>query len=156
MSLISRTQDAYRSAARLAGLAQTPLLAAIRLYWGWQFAVTGWGKLHSLDRVTEFFGSLHLPMPGFTAVFVATVEFVGGVLLALGLGTRLVALALFINMSVAFWVADRGALLAAFSAPEKFYGADPFLFWAAALLLLIFGSGAWSVDRWLGVERLTD
>ncbi|MDR3738596.1 MAG: DoxX family protein [Terracidiphilus sp.] len=156
MSLCRRIQGACRSAARLAGLAQTPLLTAIRLYWGWQFAVTGLGKLHSLDRVTEFFGSLHLPMPGFTAAFVASVEFLGGVLLALGLGTRLVALILLVNMSVAFWVADREALFAVFSAPEKFYGADAFLFWAAALLLLIFGPGAWSMDRWLGVERLTD
>ena len=26
---------------------QSPFLLAVRLYWGWQFAQTGWGKLAS-------------------------------------------------------------------------------------------------------------
>ncbi|HWT67220.1 MAG TPA: DoxX family protein [Terracidiphilus sp.] len=138
--------------------AQTPLLAAIRLFWGWQFTMTGWGKLHHLDHVTEFFATLNLPMPGTTAIFVAMVEFLGGVFLALGLGTRVVALILFVNMSVAFWTADREALMSFFAAPEKFYGADPFPFWAVALLLAAFGPGRWAADRWLipyvqGVEK---
>ena len=34
---------------------QSLLLLAIRLYWGWQFAQDGWGKLTHLARVTEFF-----------------------------------------------------------------------------------------------------
>ena len=32
---------------------QSPLLLAIRLYWGWQFAQDGWGKLTHLARVTR-------------------------------------------------------------------------------------------------------
>lgn len=139
-----------RGAVRAANGLQTPLLAAIRLYWGWQFAVTGWGKLHNLDRVTEFFTTLQLPMPAVTAVVVATVEFAGGLLLAAGLGTRAAALVLFTNMSVAYWVADRDAVMGFFSAPDKFYGADPFPFWSVALLLLVFGPGKWALDRWLG------
>jgi len=125
---------------------RSPLLLLIRLFWGWQFAVTGWGKLHHLDRVAEFFGTLGLPMPHATALMVGLVECVGGVLLALGLGSRIVALVLFVNMTVAYWTADRDALLGILSAPDKFYGADPFTFWFAALLVLIFGAGALALD----------
>ena len=32
---------------------QSVLLLAVRLYWGWQFMQTGWGKLHHLDKVTH-------------------------------------------------------------------------------------------------------
>jgi putative oxidoreductase len=129
-------------------LLQSPLLLAIRLYWGWQFAQTGWGKLHNLDHVTQFFASLHLPAPGQTALFVALVEFVGGILFALGLGSRVVSLMLFVNMTVAYWTADREAFTGILSAPDKFYGADAYTFWFAALLILVFGPGALALD-WL-------
>ena len=55
------------------------------LYWGWQISQNGWGKLHNLPHVTEFFASLGLPAPGFTATFVSTFEFLAGILLILGL-----------------------------------------------------------------------
>jgi len=59
------------------------------VYWGWEFAEDGWGKIHNLGKVTDYFGSLNLPMPGQTALFVSVVELVGGVLLILGLLSRL-------------------------------------------------------------------
>ena len=125
---------------------QSFLLLLIRLYWGWQFAQTGWGKLHNLSHVSQFFASLGLPTPGVTALFVALVEFVGGILLALGLGSRFVALVLFVNMTVAYWTADRIAFLGVISAPDKFYAADPFTFWFASLIILIFGPGVFAID----------
>jgi len=149
------SKSAYGGAAALASRVQSPLLLLIRLYWGWQFATTGWGKLQHLDHVTEFFLSLGLPAPGLTATFVALVELVGGILLALGLGSRLVALVLFANMTVAYWTADREAFLGVLSAPDKFYAADPFTFWFAALLILVFGAGAIAVDT-LIKRRLAD
>jgi len=130
---------------------QSPLLA-VRLYRGWQFVQSGWGKLHHLDRVTDFFTSLNLPAPAFTAHFVSGLEWVGGLLLILGLGSRLISLVLTVNMLVAYWTADRDALFAVFSDPGKFYNADPYTFLFAALLVLIFGSGKLSVDAL--VERL--
>ena len=134
---------------------RSPLLLAIRLFWGWQFAVTGWGKLHHLDRVADFFGSLGLPAPHATALFVGCVEFAGGILFALGLGSRLVSAALFENMTVAYWTADRDALFGILSAPDKFYGADPFTFWFAALLVLVLGPGLFAVDTFLMHPRKT-
>jgi putative oxidoreductase len=131
---------------------QSPLLLAVRLYWGWQFAVTGWGKLHNLPKITEFFASLNIPFPAMTAHFVAGLEFFGGLLLILGLGTRLIGLLLAVNMFVAYWTADHEALLAVFSDPGKFYIADPFTFLFASLVVLIFGAGLFSVDRLLAMR----
>jgi len=75
----------YRRFVTLANQAQSPLLLLIRLYWGWQFAQDGWGKLTHLERVTQFFASLNLPAPGATALCVSLVELAGGILLAAGL-----------------------------------------------------------------------
>ena len=129
---------------------QSPLLLLIRLYWGWQFAQTGWGKLHNLDRVAQFFTTLNIPAPHANALLVAVVEFAGGILLAVGLGSRAVSLVLFVNMSVAFVTADRETLGSIFSDPGKFYGADPYTFWFAALIILILGPG------WLALDRILE
>jgi putative oxidoreductase len=136
----------YTRAVSFLNLLQYPLLLFIRVYWGIQLADTGWGKLHNIGKVTEFFTSLNLPAPHATAVFVGLLEFAGGILLAIGLGSRLVSLAVFINMTVAYWASDREAFLGIFSAPDKFYGADPFIFWFTALLILVFGPGVLALD----------
>jgi putative oxidoreductase len=128
---------------------RNPLLLAIRLYWGWQFATDGWGKLHHLDRVADYFGnSLHLPAPGATALFVGVVEFGGGILFAAGIGSRLVSLVLFVNMTVAFLAApdDRVNFSHFFSKPDDFYGASPYTYWFAALLIMILGPGWMAID----------
>ena len=122
------------------------MLLAIRLYWGFQFAQTGWGKLQHLARVSGFFASLGIPFPHANAVFISGLEFVGGILLILGLGSRLTALLLTGDMVVAYLTADRAALLAIFSDPSTFFNAAPFTFLFASLLILIFGPGAASID----------
>jgi putative oxidoreductase len=62
----------------------------------------------------------------------------------------LISIPLFIDMSVAYLTADREALKFIFSEPGKFYGADPYTFWFAALLILIFGPGSISLDYLIG------
>jgi putative oxidoreductase len=131
---------------------QSLFLLAVRLYWGWQFAQTGWGKLHNLPKVTAFFQSLGIPFPGLNAPFVACLEFAGGCLLALGLAPRPIALLLTVNMTVAYITADREALLAVFSDPGKFYAATPYTFLFASVLVLLFGAGKFSLDQ-LVVKR---
>lgn len=149
MSLFRRICGLHELVAGLLNRLQSPFLLAIRLYWGYQLVETGWGKLHNLDRVTEFFTSLNLPQPHFTAVFVALVEFVGGILFALGFGARMVAFVLFINMTVAYWTSDREAFGHIFNDPGKFYAADPYTFWFAALTILIFGPGYLAIETLL-------
>jgi len=136
----------YAVFLRVMNSLQSPLLLVIRVYWGWQLSQNGWGKLHNLSHVTEFFQSLGLPAPGFTATFVSSFEFVGGILLALGLLSRIAALGIFIDMTTAYITADREAFTAFFSAPDKFVAADPFIFWFVGLLILILGPGKLALD----------
>ncbi|MFZ0522237.1 MAG: DoxX family protein [Candidatus Acidiferrales bacterium] len=144
--LTVQIRDLYGWFGKRISSLQSPFLAVVRLYWGWQIAQNGWGKLHNLGHVTEFFASLGLPAPGPTATFVATFEFVGGVLLAVGLLSRLAALGLVIDMTTAYITADREAFLSFFADPGKFYSADPFIFLFVGLLILILGPGKLSVD----------
>ena len=61
---------------------QSPFLLAIRLYSGWQFAQTCWGKMHNIPKITGFFGSLNIPFAAFNAHFICGLEFFGGFLFA--------------------------------------------------------------------------
>ena len=137
----------YKSFSDIASYAQSPFLLLVRLYWGWQFAQTGWGKLHNLSQITHFFASLGIPYPALTAHFVALLELVGGIMLILGLLSRFTGLVLAANMFVAYWTADREALKSIFRDPGKFYVADPYTFMFASLMILIFGAGLFSMDR---------
>lgn len=134
---------------RVASALQSPFLLAVRLYWGWQFTQTGWGKIHNIPKVTGFFTSLGIPFPGLNAHFIAGLEFMGGILLILGLGSRPVALLLTANMLVAYFTADREALLSILSDPDKFTAATPYTFLFASLLVLIFGPGRLALDAWM-------
>ena len=123
---------------------------ATRLAYGKQFMVTGWGKWHSLDRITEFFASLGLPFPRANAMLVATVELIGGACLVLGLGTRLCAALLSATMVVALLTADRSGFLNQLS-----WGGDltdtqlvtSFPYLLAMLWLIAYGAGSVSIDR---------
>jgi putative oxidoreductase len=126
---------------------QSPFLLAIRLYWGWQFAQTGWSKMHNIAKITGFFMSLHIPFPAFSACFISGLEFFGGLLLILGLASRPIGFLLAANMMVAYWTADHDALTSVVTDPGKFYAADPYTFLFASLMVLVFGAGALSVDR---------
>ncbi|HTW48095.1 MAG TPA: DoxX family protein [Acidobacteriaceae bacterium] len=132
---------------------QSPFLLLVRVYWGWQFAQSGWGRLHHLDTATQFFASLGLPAPGPTVVFISLLEFVGGLLLIAGLGTRLTGLLLAGDMIGAYALSDREAFASILTDPGKFYGADPYTFLFASLLVLIFGAGTISLDYWLWRRR---
>ncbi|HME10360.1 MAG TPA: DoxX family protein [Bryobacteraceae bacterium] len=147
----------YRLLIRIATSLQSPFLLAVRLYWGWQFMQTGWGKLNDIDKVVQFFTTLGIPAPALNAYFVSSLEFGGGLLLILGLGSRLIALPLVVNMLVAYITADREALLSVLSSPDKFMGAAPFNFLVASLIVLVFGPGLLSVDAFLAsrVSRKT-
>lgn len=127
---------------------ESPLLLAVRLIWGWQFTLTGWGKLMHLHRVTGFFASLGIPLPGLMAPAISFLEFAGGILLIAGLLTRLTGFLLAADMVVAYLVSDRDALRTLFSNdPSKFWNADPFTFLMASLIVLVFGAGYFSLDR---------
>jgi putative oxidoreductase len=155
--MIKTIDRLYSWFVTVADFLQSPFLLAIRLYWGWQFWQAGWGKLSNLSQAVENFTNMHVAHPGFTAPFVGCVEAAGGILLILGLASRLIAVPLTINMITAFVISDRDALKTIFSDdPSKFYSAAPYTFLFASLLILIFGPGKISLDTlivWYRAKR---
>jgi putative oxidoreductase len=151
MKRMSNIVKVYEGFAAIMARLQSPLLLAIRLYWGYQFMQDGWGKLTHLDKVTDFFTSLNLPAPHMTALMVALVELCGGVLFTFGIASRLTSLVLFVNMTMAYLSVpdDRVNFSHIFSKPDDFYGATPYTYWFAALLILILGPGLFAVDTLL-------
>jgi len=148
-NILVQLQRLYDRFFGLVSYLQSPFLLFVRLYWGWQLTESGWGKLHNLSRVTEFFTSLGLPMPAQTAFAISCLEFFGGIFLAAGLLSRLTSLALTINLIVAYITADREALVSIFSDPDKFYAAAPYTFLVASLIILLFGPGKIALDTLL-------
>lgn len=145
MNISSRHERFQKGADYL----QAPLLLVVRVYWGWQFAQTGWGKLMNLDRTAGYFESLGIPLPKVNAIMAGGTECLGGALLVAGLFSRVASVPLIATMLVAYATADREALMAIVSDPEKFTSAAPFLFLLAAVIVLAFGPGAFSLDRLL-------
>lgn len=143
----------YRTFVTAADLLQSPMLLLLRLYWGWQFFLTGRGKLMNLERTTGFFESLHIPFPHLNAWIVGLTECAGGLLLLAGLGSRPIAALLAFDMIVAYLTADIDKVKHLFSDPDKFLSADPFLFMLACLIVLAFGPGRLSLD-WLIGKKL--
>ena len=117
-----------------------PLIA--RVVVGWVFVESGWGKLHHLDKVTAFFTDLGLPIPGFQAHLVATTEFTAGILLLVGLCTRLASVPLTIIMFVAIATAKR-AELHGFS---DLIGFPEFLYMVLLFWLIVSGPGMLALD----------
>ena len=144
--LTAKVQQWHDKFFGLVSYLQSPFLLFVRLYWGWQLAQSGWGKLHHLSNVAEYFGTLGLPMPAQMAVFIGCVEFFGGILLAVGLVSRVTGLVLTVNLAMAYVIGDHEALLSFFSDPDKFVAAAPFAFLVVTLIVLIFGAGKLSMD----------
>jgi len=133
----------------LGGWLQPVLLLVIRGWWGWSFFLTGKGKLLNLDKTASFFADLGLPLPKLNAIMAGSTECFGGLLLLLGLGSRLVSVPLIFTMLVAYATADKEALHAIFSDTDKFTGATPFLFLLACVIVFAFGPGKLSLDALL-------
>lgn len=148
-SLLAFARSAYALLIKIGNSLQSPFLLAVRLFWGWQFFGTGKGKLGDLDKVAGFFASLNIPLPKLNALLAGSTECFGGLLLMLGLASRLTALPLLFTMLVAYATTEREALAEIFSDPDKVTGATPFLFLFAVLIVLIFGPGKLSADHLL-------
>jgi len=118
-----------------------PLL--VRLTLGLVFISTGWGKLHNLPNVTQFFHSLGIPAPGFHAAFVSSIEVGGGLLLIAGLGTRLASALLVGVMTVAILTAKLPELHGVVDLANTV----EFTYLAMFVWLVVSGPGAASLDH---------
>lgn len=118
-----------------------PLVARVTV--GYVFLLSGWGKLNNLPKVVESFVGWGIPNADVLAPFVSAVEFGGGILLLLGLCTRIAAVPLAIIMIVAI----RTALWEQVDSLETLLGLEEFAYLAIFLWLAISGPGAISVDH---------
>jgi putative oxidoreductase len=120
-----------------------------RLSVGLLFLSTGWGKVHSLDKVTRFFESLHIPAPGLNAVVVGYSELICGGLLVLGLFSRLATIPLIISMIIAILTAKLDDLHTVFD----LVGFDEFTYLCVLVMIAVVGPGAAALD-YLVAKRL--
>jgi len=125
-----------------------PLVA--RITTGIVFVSSGWGKLHNLGKVTQFFTELGIPAPALQASFVSSVELVGGAALLLGIGTRLASVPLAFTMMVAILTAKRAELMGV----TDLFGFVEWTYLALLLWLAVAGPGRISLDHWLARVRL--
>lgn len=146
MNLASTLNSIESLLVKLGGLLQPLVLLVLRLWWGWSFVLTGWGKLTHLARTTAYFNDLGLPMPQLNAIAAGTTECLGGALLLLGLFSRWATVPLMFVMIVAYVTTERPALHAIFRDTDKFVSATPFQFLLVALLVFAFGPGKLSLD----------
>jgi putative oxidoreductase len=120
-----------------------PLAARITV--GWVFLWSGWTKLHILPRMIENFREWGIPAPEFFTPLASGIEFVGGLLLLLGLLTRFAAVPMMIVMVVAIvsakW-ADVDSL-------ETLLGFDEVAYFVIFAWLAIAGPGPLSADRFV-------
>jgi putative oxidoreductase len=145
-SFFTSIARAYERFAAVANYLQAPLLLAVRVFFFWQLFLAGKGKLLNIDKTAEFFGSLNIPTPLLSAYLASATECFGGLLLVVGLASRLAAILVAFTMIVAYMTAEYESLTSIFSDPDKVVAAGPFPFLLSALLVLAFGPGAISVD----------
>lgn len=103
----------------------------------------------NFERTVDYFTSLNIPMPSINAAMAGTTECVGGLLLLLGLASRVVSLQLVVVMVVAYLTADAEAVQHIFSNPDEFTAASPFLFLLTSVIVAFFGAGKFSLDTLL-------
>jgi len=136
-------------------LLQPVFLLLLRLYIGYQAAVAGWAHLTHVDKTAEFFASLHIPAPRLNVYIAGSTELFGGILLALGVASRLIAIPFSFNFLIAILSVDladpkyRQLLENVFSNQDIILKDDAFPFLFVGILILIFGPGKLSVDHLL-------
>ena len=116
-------------------------LLVLRVFAGFGLATHGYAKLFG-GRMSEFaagVGAMGFPLPVFFAWSAALSEFLGGILVAIGLKTRYAAAFAAVTMAVAAFVR---------------HASDPFkvkelalIYWAAFSAIILTGGGRYSLDR---------
>ncbi len=133
---------------------QSPILLFMRIVWGGQLIQAGVGKLMHIDKPIGYFTDLHIPFPVENAWLVASTETFGGLFLALGLLSRLTCLPLIINFIVAYITTEQEGLKDLLNFDTGKFTADAaFPFLATAVVVLIFGPGAFSLDYLISRRR---
>jgi putative oxidoreductase len=150
--MLIQSRSVEKSAQRLRAFADKisflgPTLA--RLTVGLVFVGTGWGKLHSIPDVTNFFTDLGIPAPGFNARLTAGTEFFAGLLVLFGLGTRLASLPLAFTMVIAIVTAKRANI----DGLTSLFGFEEWSYLVFFIWIALAGPGPLSLDALIARRR---
>ena len=118
----------------------------MRLYFGYFWAETGWGKIHNLEAFSQKFVGWGVPYPHLSAALSGYTEWIGGILLMLGLFTRLVSIPLMFNMFVAIVKVK----IKEVTGIDDFVEMDEALYMFILFWLMMAGPGRISVDYLIG------
>lgn len=111
----------------------------LRLIFGGMFIYAGWMKISAYDVMLGGFGKMLGLGPVLELNLVIFAEFVCGILIVIGLVTRLAVIPILITMIVAFFVAHANDLFVMKQLP--------FVYMLLCLVVFILGSGRYSLDR---------
>jgi putative oxidoreductase len=113
----------------------------LRLIVAWRLLAGTWPYVSAskpIQEVIDFFQLLELPFPAVSAYLSLYAQFACGILLLIGWLTRPAALILFINFSVALWVAHRHDPI------ETSFQA--WALWTISIYFFFHGAGNFSID----------
>ena len=116
---------------------------AVRITVGWVFLWSGWEKLQILPRRIQNFREWGIPAPEILTPLTSGIEFVGGLLLLVGLLTRFAAVPLMIVMAVAIVSAKADQI----DSLETFLGFEEVSYFVMFAWLAIAGPGPVSLDH---------
>ena len=119
-------------------------LLLLRLFMGTTFIIYAIKKIQNFDNYVALFSDkLDLPLPLLNLYLVIGIEGIGGLLLVLGIFTRLVSIPLTITMITAFFLVNLGNGYAA----SNFGVEVPLAYISILFVLFSFGAGKFSFDR---------
>ena len=140
-----------------------PILVA-RFSLGLFFAVSGYNKLFVPEKhadLIHLMADIGMPFPEFTALFLAVVEFFGGLMLMVGFLSSIICIALSIAMVVAIATVEIEHVIPKGIGPLDWM--SWFLYLPQVMYIILFGwlittgPGKLSIDYWLanifGMER---
>ena len=126
---------------RIAGVHPDWGITLVRLMTGLLFAIHGYQKFAGgIGGASAFFAKAAIPFPGLMAPFIAVLELVGGILLLLGVATRVMAGLFAVEMLVTtLWV----------KIPSAGWNASDLdrMLLVACVLFVLAGPGAAALDR---------
>jgi len=95
------------------------------------------------------FARIGIPTPGIMGPFVGGVEIVCGLLVLIGLLTRLASVPLLLTISIAIATTKIPILLHSGFWPMEAEARTDYSMLMGSLFLILAGAGSWSVDAWL-------
>ena len=133
------------------GSFQSLFLLWMRLTWGHQFYLLGSDLLSNVDKSIVHFITLNVPAPTFHVYFVGYTEVICGILMMIGLASRLSSLFLIYITISALAIAHSPALIdfQFITDPSLLVIEPPYPYLITSILVLCFGPGKVSLDGWI-------